>query len=90
VYPLINANTYKFKIESRNLYGYSDLSAELEVICSTVPDQMVNPVSSIVGSDVLITWIKPNENGATITAYKIEIRHKDGTYSQEMANCDGT
>jgi len=33
---------YKFKIESRNAYGYSVLSSELVVVASAVPDAPKN------------------------------------------------
>jgi len=39
----------------------------------------------------LVSWTQPNENGAEITAYLIQILTSDGTtYLEETTNCDGT
>lgn len=49
------------------------------------------PVTSIVGSNVLISWSSPNNNGDPITAYLIEFLTSDGlTWATETTDCDGT
>ncbi len=35
--------TYKFKVESRNSFGYSDLSSEISIICATLPSIPATP-----------------------------------------------
>ena len=34
-------------------------------------------------------WTVPVANASPITAYRIEIRKKDGSYTEEKTNCDG-
>ena len=87
---LTNQATYKFRIEARNAYGFSDLSDVLEVICASVPDKTAEPTTAVVASNVEISWTAPFNGGSEITAYTIEIMQSDGVYSQEMTHCDGT
>jgi hypothetical protein len=49
--------------------------------------------TSIYSADgnVKIQWDEPDNNGESITAYKIEIQHKDGTtWIENLASCDGS
>mmetsp|Transcript_29136 Transcript_29136/g.28194 ORF Transcript_29136/g.28194 Transcript_29136/m.28194 type:complete len:200 (-) Transcript_29136:2382-2981(-) len=58
---------------------------------TTASDQIDPPSVTQSGSNIVISWVPPYDNGATITAYKIEIRESDlATYSQETTYCDGS
>lgn len=60
---------YKFKIEARNNYGYSDFSDEVTIICATVPEVPSPPTTSNVNEFVQIDWVPPVSNGLPITSY---------------------
>lgn len=44
---------------------------------------------TLVGTDVIIGWQKPDENFAEITSYAIELRAQDGSWVSDNINCDG-
>ena len=51
--------TYKFKLESRNAYGYSSLSSELVVVATAVPDAPKNlaNLSAVTSSNQIgLSW----------------------------------
>lgn len=91
---LSQGNVYKFKVQSRNLYGYSDLmSNEIAVLAAQIPDVPQAPVTSFDASadTVIVDWIAPDARGSPITSYTIYLREVDGTtYSLELTDCDGT
>ena len=66
--------TYKFRVEARNTYDYSDYSAEVEILCATVPSIPVTPTSTNVNEQVQFDWTPPAKNGLEITSYSILIR----------------
>lgn len=39
---------------------------------------------------VVTTWLMPTPNGAPITHYRITFKGKDGQFSQDINDCDGT
>mmetsp|Transcript_29136 Transcript_29136/g.28198 ORF Transcript_29136/g.28198 Transcript_29136/m.28198 type:complete len:86 (-) Transcript_29136:2046-2303(-) len=38
---------------------------------------------------VRISWDNPADNSEAITKYKIVIKQSDGTYSEDLTNCNG-
>jgi hypothetical protein len=75
--------------------GYGPWSNVFVIYASSAPGQMTAVTTSIdVGLDatkVKIVWLEPAVNGATIDAYEILIRHKDGIqYIEDTTNCHGT
>jgi hypothetical protein len=82
--------TYGFWIKARNQFGFSDPSEVFYILCATVPDPPVAPLTVTVASDVTISWQLPNENGSPITAYKVYLRAHDGVYIQETVHCSST
>ncbi len=83
---------YTFKIESRNLIGYSAYSSEVVIRAAAKPSQPSAPLTSVVSNTgVTITWTPPNDGGSPITSYAISILCSDGTtYSSELTSCDGS
>jgi hypothetical protein len=71
---LTAGKTYEFKVIARNSYGYGSYSTILTVLAGSAPSTPVAPTTTISGSNVIISWTKPSENGASITAYTITIR----------------
>jgi len=83
--------TYKFKVEARNAFGYSDYSAAVAILTAQEPATPSNPTTSVVGLYVRISWTAPTTNGSPITKYQIKIRQSDGlTFSESIAYCDGS
>ena len=51
--------TYRFKVESRNSYGFSILSSEVSILCATIPSIPTTPTTTNVLDKVLFDWIAP-------------------------------
>jgi len=85
---LTSGSRYKFRVRSRNEFGYSDYSDEIELLVAFVPMLPVPPVTSVIASDVILTWTAPYNNGSPITKYLITIRQSDNTYT-ESPYCNG-
>lgn len=81
---------YKFKIQSRNAFGYSVDSLVTEILAAQEPAQPLAPITTFQRETVLIEWVAPNDLGSSITAYNIYIKKSDGTFSLELNDCDGT
>jgi titin len=61
---------YTFKIEARNLIGYSAYSSEVAVRAAAKPSQPAAPLTTVVSnSGVTISWTPPNDGGSPITSY---------------------
>ena len=54
------------------------------------PDQITTLSTSNSGTDVIIDWEAPSNNGDEITGYTITIQQGDGTYSEDSVYCDGS
>lgn len=65
---------YAFKVEARNVKGYSAASTETSIRAASVPFTPTAPTSTVNESNVDITWTAPNNGGSAITAYTITIR----------------
>jgi hypothetical protein len=52
---------------------------------------MAIPTLTVQGTDVKISWVKPYENSATVTAYQILIKNAtSGLYTEDVTDCDGS
>lgn len=50
----------------------------------------MSPTTAISGNNVTITWLAPENGGASITGYKISIRLFDGiNFMEDLVNCNG-
>ena len=45
---------------------------------------------TVLSTDVVLTWDTPYNGGAIIESYTIVIIKHDGTYAEDLINCDGT
>ena len=61
--------TYTFVVQSHNSFGLSVYSAELSLICATVPAKPVAPITENLNSDIVVTWYAPSARGLPITSY---------------------
>ena len=84
---LTAGKTYELKVEARNSYGYSASSSILTMLCAFVPDSPTTITTANVNDKVSVSWNEPVTNGSPITAYKIIIKQKDQTYTQESIEC---
>ena len=66
---LVSGRTYSFKVESRNLVGYSSLSSPISVLAAQVPNKPAAPLTTISGNYVSITWTQPFDGSSPITSY---------------------
>lgn len=91
---LTQGATYKFKVNARNVYGYSALySNTVTILAAQVPAQPIAPVTTWHGDGfdyVVITWTAPDDGGSPITGYTVKIKQKDETFSSDLVNCDMT
>jgi hypothetical protein len=74
-------------LKAENVHGYGPYSGVQEVIPSYYPLKMGNVVTTIENIYVKIAFPQGDENGSTITAYRILIQHKDGLNWLESDNC---
>lgn len=90
---LTPGTTYKFKVQARNAFGFSDFSDPVSILAASKPSKPSAPTTAWDDSTdlVTVTWSEPATNGAQIDSYSIYIRHDDSlSYSLELTQCDGT
>jgi len=82
---------YAFKVEARNVKGFSSESISFSIRAAAIPDTPSAPTTTVNGNNVDITWTEPGTGGSPITAYEITIRQSDGTtFTVDSTNCDGS
>lgn len=86
---LTTGYTYAYYVVARNAFGSSVASTGGSWLAATAPATPAPPVTSLSGSDVKISWVAPNWNGATITWYQVAILQSNGaTYTTETVYCN--
>lgn len=79
-----------FRLRAKNEHGWGPYSVETASIPSNVPDQM-NSVSTVVDNTYIkVSWTAPDENGATITNYRILLLAADSLTWLESEFCKST
>lgn len=53
---LISGTIYDFKIEARNIYGYSEFSNVISLLCAYIPTVPTDVQTFIDGSQARIEW----------------------------------
>jgi hypothetical protein len=63
---LEQGNTYQFKVEAQNKYGYSFFSNVAEILASQIPQRPVAPVTTWLkeSDEVVVTWVAPDDGGS--------------------------
>jgi len=67
---------YTFKVQARNLIGYSLDSTTVSIRASSIPDTPSDPTTTINGANVDFAWDilgTDNNGGSPITAYEVVI-----------------
>ena len=87
---LTEGSTYQFKVEARNIYGFSIFSNTVSILAAQVPDQPYPaPTTLWVPDNVLVSWSIPDSGGSPIIGFNVLIRHYDNvTYSSDIIDCD--
>jgi len=48
------------------------------------------PTTTVVGSNVIVSWMAPSSNGSPILAYVITFRDTSGNYRLNLDDCNGS
>jgi hypothetical protein len=81
---------YLFRLKAENLYGWGPASAQTTVYAAGLPAQPYQAVTTNSGTNINIAFQEPENSAAPIIAYKIWVRHSDGSFTEEATHCDGT
>ncbi|CDW74138.1 pa14 multi-domain protein [Stylonychia lemnae] len=84
---------YYYKIRATNKYGTQDTysAASASVVASSIPEIPGKPTLTQDGTSISITWDLPENNQATITAYRVVIvTNDDTTFAENTTLCDGS
>ena len=66
---MMMGKTYRFTVAARNSVGYSIQSSSVSILAAEFPGQPPKPVTTLVGTNVLIEWDAPSSGGSPITYY---------------------
>jgi len=80
---------YQFRLSAENLYGWGPTSTATTAYAAGLPAQPFQAVTTNAGTVVTISFSEPENSAAPIEAYKIWVRHADGSFSEEATHCDG-
>jgi len=72
------------------MHGWGELSADLIIISSGVPDKPLAASVTIVNLNVLVEWSAPFDNFGQITKYKtaFALHSSTETFVEETEHCD--
>jgi hypothetical protein len=88
---LVLGTTYEFTVEAQNSVGYSTPSGLVTILHALPPSTPNIPSTLNSGTDVVINWSAPSDNGSEISSYTVQILQNDGvTFSQNLNYCDGS
>lgn len=85
--------TYRARYRAYNVHGWGEYSPIGTITAASMPAATSEPTLSIVGTGVQISWSEPSDTGGDgiqLTSYRVELLLPDGTYAQDLVNCDGT
>ena len=81
-------------MRARNVYGWQPAFSDppVTLVSSEAPGFM-NTLTTTYDSatdpfNIKIEWTKPDENSNVITGYEILIKAKDGTYIEDLVDCN--
>jgi hypothetical protein len=81
---------YQVRVRAKNTHGWGPESNVLSIYAAAVPEAPDAPSTAQEGVAMRISWLAPDNNGLTVTAYQILIRESDGATWTEAAACDGS
>lgn len=86
---LVAGQGYLFRLRAENIYGWGPYSGQTLIYAAGLPTQPYQAVTTIVGTDVVISWSEPENSAAPLIAYSVVILRADGTFGEELTHCDG-
>jgi hypothetical protein len=87
---LVLGTTYEFTVEARNSVSFSSPSNSVTILHALLASAPNAPTITNIGTNVVIDWTEPSNNGAAITSYSVLIAQSDGTFTEDSTNCDGS
>ena len=88
---IVKGTAYRFRLRSKNIYGFGDYSTIATIYSSDVPEQPAPVQTSIDGVNVVITWVTPYDNSEAIKEYDLQIRKSDNiTWANNLVDCPRT
>lgn len=88
---LTASQLYVFKVQARNIMGYSEFSSQVSIRAAGIPDQPTAPTTTINGNYVDVAWTAPYDGGSDILSYTIKLKQSDGTtFTAESTDCVGS
>lgn len=78
--------TYYFKYRATNIYGSGPFSDYGSILAADVPGQVSQPMLSLSGTNVVISWTAPSPNGAAILMYKVLFKNQTSSTYQEVSS----
>jgi len=90
---LDGGTTYYFQYRAKNAHGWGEFSPISLVLMATKPDKILASVTRTVNvdTDVEISWDEtPDDRDSDVSAYRIKIKKKNGTFAEYLDTCDGT
>ena len=86
---MTEGSTYQFKVEARNVYGFSTFSNTVSILAAQIPDQPTTVSTTWSPDNVIVNWNIPDSGGSPITGFKVFLRESDNvTYSQDLTDCN--
>jgi predicted phage tail protein len=83
---LTKGGSYQFRVEARNLIGFSTPSDPVQILVATVPATPAQPQTATVVNDLVVSWEAPvSDNGAAISGYSVFVRTASGL--QQLPQC---
>lgn len=88
---LTEGSNYSFKYAGKNIFGTGDFSDPVTFTAAEKPSQVTGIETENSGTDVVITWDQPADNGDDISAYTVTIETSVAdTYAEQAGTCDGS
>ena len=88
---MTEGSTYQFKVEARNVYGFSTFSNTVSILAAQIPDEPTSVTTTWIPDNVIVSWTIPDSGGSPITGFNVFLRESDNiTFSTDLVDCDVT
>jgi hypothetical protein len=87
----LNAGTlYSFTVQAVNSEGISSASVPVSILAAEAPSAPAMPTTTIIGSNIHLSWVAPNSNGSPVFAYIITFKDSADEYHLVLDECNGS
>ena len=90
---LTAGTTYKFKVQARNIVGYSAISSEISVIAAAYPSSptdLLNVPAITDASNIGLRWTATYSGGSAVIDYRVSYDQATGVWVQYQAGITST